>query len=121
MIKEFKAFISRGSVVDLAVGVIIGSAFTSIVKSLVSYMINPLIGLFVGRINFSDWVFKINDATFKVGSFINAVINFIIIAFVIFLMVKLINKFRKTETKEPTNTEKYLKDIRDMMKKNDEY
>ncbi|MCC3237829.1 large conductance mechanosensitive channel protein MscL, partial [Pediococcus acidilactici] len=74
MLKEFKEFVSRGNVLDLAVGVIIGGAFTSIVKALVNYLINPLIGLFVGGIDFSDWSFKVAGATFKFGSFINAVI-----------------------------------------------
>lgn len=83
MLKEFKEFISRGNVMDLAVGVIIGGAFTAIVNSLVKYIINPFLGLFVGAIDFSDLVFKIGNATFRVGSFLNAVINFLIIAFVV--------------------------------------
>ena len=77
MLKEFKEFISRGNVMDLAVGVIIGGAFTAIVNSLVKYIINPFLGLFVGAIDFSDLVFKIGNATFRVGSFLNAVINFL--------------------------------------------
>lgn len=92
MIKEFKEFISRGNVVDMAVGVIIGSAFTAIVTSLVTNIINPFIGLFIGKIDLSNLVWSIGGATFKFGVFINAVINFLIIAFVVFLMVKAINK-----------------------------
>ncbi|MBF7120987.1 large-conductance mechanosensitive channel protein MscL [Pediococcus pentosaceus] len=119
MIKEFKEFISRGNVLDLAVGVIIGSAFTSIVKALVNYLINPLIGLCVGGIDFSDWSFKVFDATFKIGSFVNSVINFLIIAFVVFLIVKFVNKLmpKKEEEEEviPDNTELYLKEIRDTL------
>ncbi|KRN92511.1 large-conductance mechanosensitive channel protein MscL [Pediococcus stilesii] len=119
MIKEFKEFISRGNVLDLAVGVIIGGAFTSIVKALVNYLINPLIGLCVGGIDFSDWSFKVFDATFKIGSFINSVINFLIIAFVVFLIVKFVNKLmpKKEEEEEviPDNTELYLKEIRDAL------
>ena len=119
MIKEFKEFISRGNVLDLAVGVIIGSAFTSIVKDLVNYLINPLIGLCVGGIDFSDWSFKVFDATFKIGSFVNSVINFLIIAFVVFLIVKFVNKLmpKKEEEEEviPDNTELYLKEIRDAL------
>ncbi|KZV01787.1 Large-conductance mechanosensitive channel [Lactiplantibacillus plantarum] len=84
MIQEFKEFISRGNVMDLAVGVIIGAAFTAIVKSLVNNLINPLIGVFLGQIDFSSLVLKVGNATFKYGSFINSVINFLIIAFVVF-------------------------------------
>ncbi|EFA27297.1 large-conductance mechanosensitive channel protein MscL [Pediococcus acidilactici] len=121
MLKEFKEFVSRGNVLDLAVGVIIGGAFTSIVKALVNYLINPLIGLFVGGIDFSDWSFKVAGATFKFGSFINAVINFLIIAFVVFIIVKTVNKFvpKKAEEEENTdevdNSEIYLKEIRDAL------
>lgn len=119
MIKEFKEFISRGNVLDLAVGVIIGSAFTSIVKALVNYLINPLIGLCVGGIDFSDWSFKVFDATFKIGSFVNSVINFLIIAFVVFLIVKFVNKLMPKKEEEgeviPDNTELYLKEIRDAL------
>ena len=123
MLKEFKEFVSRGNVLDLAVGVIIGGAFTSIVKALVNYLINPLIGLFVGGIDFSDWSFKVAGATFKFGSFINAVINFLIIAFVVFIIVKTVNKFvpKKAEEEENTdevdNSEIYLKEIRDALVK----
>lgn len=123
MLKEFKEFVSRRNVLDLAVGVIIGGAFTSIVKALVNYLINPLIGLFVGGIDFSDWSFKVAGATFKFGSFINAVINFLIIAFVVFIIVKTVNKFvpKKAEEEENTdevdNSEIYLKEIRDALVK----
>ena len=123
MLKEFKEFVSRGNVLDLAVGVIIGGAFTSIVKALVNYLINPLIGLFVGGIDFSDWSFKVAGATFKFGSFINAVINFLFIAFVVFIIVKTVNKFvpKKAEEEENTdevdNSEIYLKEIRDALVK----
>ncbi|RVU70560.1 MULTISPECIES: large-conductance mechanosensitive channel protein MscL [Lactobacillus] len=118
MIKEFKEFIARGNVIDLAVGVIIGAAFTSIVKSLVTNLINPLIGLFVGRIDLSNLVLKVGGATFKYGSFINSVINFLIIAFVVFLIVKAINRVlrreKKEETPAPTATD-YLKEICDLL------
>lgn len=95
MLKEFKAFIARGNVVDMAVGIIVGAAFTSIVKSLVNNLINPLIGIFIGKINLSNLVFTVGDAQFKYGSFLNAVIDFLIISFVVFIMVKAINHFRK--------------------------
>ena len=119
MLKEFKQFIARGNVIDLAVGVIIGAAFTAIVQSLVKNLINPLIGIFVGKIDLSDLVFKVGDATFKYGSFINSVINFLIISFVVFLIVKTVNKITKKEEEEkpdtPTETD-YLKEIRDLLK-----
>lgn len=101
MLKEFKEFISRGNVMDLAVGVIIGAAFTSIVKSLVDNLINPLIGFFLGQIDFSDLAFKVGSATFKYGAFINSIINFLIIAFVVFLLVKGINKIMPKKKKLP--------------------
>lgn len=119
MIKEFREFISRGNVMDLAVGVIIGGAFTSIVKSLVSNLINPLIGIFVGGIDFSDWSFKFQDATFKVGSFINSIISFIIVAFVVFILVKIVNRITRKKVDddevEPDQSEIYLKEIRDLL------
>lgn len=115
MLKEFKDFIAQGNVLDLAVGVIIGSAFTSIVNSLVEYLINPLIGLFIGGIDFSDWTFKFGDATFKVGSFINSIISFLIIAFIVFLIVKGVNKVMpaKEEEEEVDPQVQLLTDIRD--------
>ncbi|WP_297817025.1 large-conductance mechanosensitive channel protein MscL [uncultured Lactobacillus sp.] len=120
MIKEFKEFISRGNMMDLAVGVIIGAAFTAIVNSLVKNLINPLIGLFVGKIDLSDLKFSIGDATFRYGSFLNSVINFLIISLVVFLLIKLINKLMPKKKEEPKkeieNSELYLKEIRDILK-----
>lgn len=122
MLKEFKEFIARGNVIDLAIGVIIGGAFTSIVNSLVTNIINPLLGLFIGQIDLSNLVVKVGSATFKYGSFINAIINFLIISFIVFLIVKAINKVTKREKKEkpaaPT-AEDYLKEIRDLLKEKD--
>lgn len=120
MLKEFKDFISRGNVMGLAIAVIIGGAFTSIVNSLVTNLINPLIGLFVGKIDMSNLVFKVGDATFKYGSFINAVINFIIIAFVVFLLMKTVTKVIPMKPKEagPSQEEIYLKEIRDLLESN---
>ncbi|WP_306794880.1 large conductance mechanosensitive channel protein MscL, partial [Agathobacter rectalis] len=80
-----KEFISRGNVMDMAVGVIIGSAFTAIVNSLVKNLINPLIGIFLGKIDLSNLVFSFGEAHFRYGAFLNSVINFLIIAFVVFL------------------------------------
>ncbi|NLR32232.1 large-conductance mechanosensitive channel protein MscL [Levilactobacillus tujiorum] len=124
MIKEFKAFIARGNVMDLAVGVIVGAAFTAIVNSLVENLINPLLGIFIGSIDFSDLVLTVGSAHFRYGAFINSVINFLIIAFVVFLLIKLLNKLvpkpveEKTEPK-PTAEEKYLQEIVEILKKDD--
>ena len=119
MVKEFKEFISRGNMMDLAVGVIIGAAFTAIVNSLVKNLINPLIGLFIGKIDLSNLKFTIGEATFKYGSFLNAVINFLIIALVVFFLIKLVNKITPKkeveEDPEPTNEEIYLRQIRDLL------
>ena len=119
MLKEFKEFIARGNVMDLAVGVIVGSAFTAIVKSLVSNIINPLIGIFAGKIDFSSIIFTV----VRVGTFLNSVINFLIISFVIFVMVKFVNKFtkskedeRKKEEKELSEEAEYLKEIVELLK-----
>ena len=119
MVKEFKQFIARGNVIDLAVGVIVGAAFTAIVNSLVKNIINPLLGLLVGRIDLSNLVFKIGESTFRYGSFINSIINFMIIAFVIFLIVKVINKITRREEKKKTvpTSEDYLREIRDLLEK----
>jgi len=120
MIEEFKQFIARGNVIDLAVGVIIGSAFTGIVKSLTNNLINPLIGIFLGRIDLSNLKVTIGEATFKYGAFLNSIINFFIIALVVFLLVKVINKIVKTAPEEtpdePDLSEQYLSEIRDLMK-----
>lgn len=121
MLKEFKAFIARGNVMDLAVGVIVGAAFTAIVNSLVKNLINPLLGIFVGSIDFSNLVFTVGDAHFRYGAFINSVINFLIIAFVVFLIVKFLNRLmpapQEPEDDEPSTEEKYLKEIVTLLKK----
>ena len=131
MFKEFKEFISKGNVMDLAVGVIIGAAFGKIVTSLVDDIIMPIIGIILGKIDFSNLKIVITPATgttpeaaVKYGLFIQNIVNFLILAFVIFLMVKFINKLRKTdaETTEevaedvPTKEEILLSEIRDILK-----
>lgn len=88
MFKEFQQFISRGSVVDLAVGVIIGAAFNTLVTALTTYILNPLIGLLIGRIDLTDMKFTVFGANFLIGDFINAIINFLIIMFVVFNVKK---------------------------------
>jgi large conductance mechanosensitive channel len=92
MIKEFRDFIAKGNVMDLAVGIIIGAAFTAIVGSLVADIINPIIGLFLGGVDFAALSASVGDATFTYGNFIMAVINFLIIAFVVFMLVKVVNR-----------------------------
>jgi large conductance mechanosensitive channel len=101
MLKEFKTFIMRGNVMDLAVGVIIGGAFGKIISSLVTDIIMPLIGLIIGGIDFSGLAFTIANAKVTYGLFINNLIDFIIIALVIFLMVKGINSLQKKPAPAP--------------------
>jgi large conductance mechanosensitive channel len=122
MIKEFRDFISKGNVIDLAVGVIIGGAFGKIVTSLVNDIIMPLLGIVIGGIDFTSLSFKVNDSVVMYGMFIQNTIDFLLIAAAIFLMVKTINKLKKLEKKEketpksPT-TEQLLTEIRDLLKK----
>jgi len=108
MIKEFKEFIMKGNVMDLAVAVIIGGAFGKIISSLVNDILMPLIGLILGGINFSALAFTVGEAKVTYGNFIQALIDFLIIALVIFLMVKGINKMTKKPAPvpaEPTTKE----------------
>jgi large conductance mechanosensitive channel len=108
VIKEFKAFILRGNVIELAVAVIIGGAFGKIVTSLVSDMIMPLIGLIIGGIDFTALAFTIGNAKVTYGNFINNIINFIIIVLVIFLMIKFFDNLKKKPAPvlaEPTTKE----------------
>lgn len=101
MLKEFKEFIARGNVMDLAVGVIIGAAFGSIVTSLVDDILTPLLGIVLGGIDFTGLSFTIKDAVVSYGNFIQNIINFIIQAFCIFIIVKAVNKvFHRKEEKE---------------------
>ncbi len=106
MIKEFKEFISRGNVVDLAVGVIVGGAFGKIVTSLVNDVLMPLIGIVLGGIDFSNLSITINKATITYGSFIQNVIDFLIVAFCVFIFVKFINNLSKLGHKKTTEDEK---------------
>lgn len=106
MIKEFKDFISRGNVVDLAVGVIIGGAFGKIVSSLVDNILMPIIGAIIGGIDFSDLSIKIGSAKIAYGLFIQNVIDFLIVAFCIFLFVKAVNKLNELGSKIKKDEEK---------------
>lgn len=121
---DFKAFISRGNVVDMAVGVIIGGAFSKIVTSLVNDVLTPIIGVFLGGLNFSELTFGWKDAQIAYGSFIQSIVDFLIIAVCIFAMVKFFEKFKKKEEPKKEEAPKksdevlLLEEIRDLLKKN---
>ena len=122
MIKEFKDFIAKGNVMDMAVGIIIGAAFTAIVGSLVADIINPLIGIFMGGVDFGGLSASVGDAVFTYGNFIMAIINFLIIAFVVFMLVRTVNKMKKAEEEAPAapagpTQEELLADILAALKK----
>lgn len=128
MIKEFKEFIKRGNVLDLAVGVIIGGAFQKIVSSLVDNILMPLLGLVIGGVDFTNLSIKVLNAEVKYGLFIQNVIDFLIVAFCVFLLVKAINKImekaikkekeqKKVEEKKEDEQVLLLKEIRDLLKK----
>lgn len=138
MLNEFKQFIARGNVIDMAVGIVVGAAFTAIVTSLVSDVINPVIGMLLGGLDFSNYYFDLSmgdyatmEAAQKAGAplimyglFINAVIKFLIVAFVVFLLVKQINRiksqFDKNKDAAPAATPEdvlLLREIRDSLKK----
>jgi large conductance mechanosensitive channel len=133
MLKEFRDFAMRGNVIDLAIGIIIGAAFTTVVNSLVKDIIMPPIGYIMNGIDFSNLFITLTGedypslkaaedagaATINYGLFINAVINFLIVAFAIFIVVKQINRFRKqapAEPAAPTASEKLLTEIRDLLR-----
>ena len=119
---EFKKFIARGNVIDLAVGVVIGGAFGNIVSSLVNDIIMPVIGVILGGVNFRSLTIRVKDATIYYGSFIQNIIDFLIIAFCIFLVVKFVNKFMaKKEEAKPEAPKKsddtvLLEEIIDLLK-----
>ncbi|MCL4295637.1 MAG: large conductance mechanosensitive channel protein MscL [Anaerolineae bacterium] len=125
MLKEFRDFINRGNVLDLAVAVIIGAAFTGIVNSLVEDIITPILGIFLGGVNFAGLSITIGEAVINYGNFIQAIINFLIIAWVIFLIVRSINQLQKRwqpieevtpPPPEPSEEVKLLTQIRDLLK-----
>ena len=126
MWKDFKEFAMRGNVMDLAIAVVIGAAFGKIVTSLVENIITPLIGILTGGINFNDdFVWKVGDASVKFGTFIQSIIDFLIIAFAIFMALRIMTKLTRKkevieEVKEPEvdSKEELLKEIRDLLKKN---
>jgi large conductance mechanosensitive channel len=134
MLNEFKQFIARGNVMDLAVGIIMGAAFTSIVNSLVKDVIMPPIGMVTGGLDFSNIFINLSGgsyatlkaaqdagaATINVGLFLNQVLNFVIVAFAVFMLVKQVNRFRRQEEAKPVippRSEQLLEEIRDLLKK----
>ena len=130
LVDEFKAFVMRGNVVDMAVGVIIGGAFGKIVTSLVNDIFMPIIGVLIGNMNFSDLQIKlgtpvegVEQAAIRYGAFIQEIVNFLIIALCIFMVIKVINKMQKKKEEapapapEPTKEEVLLTEIRDALNK----
>ena len=134
MLKEFRDFISRGNVLDMAVGVIVGSAFTSIVTSLVNDILMPIIGGITGGIDFTDYILYIGEAQICYGNFIQTIINFLIVAWCIFMVVKTVNTLKKKaedafkkqqdeaaaepeKPAEPSEDILLLREIRDSLKK----
>jgi len=126
MMKEFKEFISRGNVMDMAVGIIIGGAFTAIVGSLVADIITPIIGMVMGGVDFSSLAVTVGSASITYGNFIQAIINFLIVAWVVFMIVKAMNKMKRKEEEKPAEPEApaeppedivLLREIRDSLKK----
>lgn len=125
MIKEFREFITKGNVLDLAIAVVMGAAFGKIVSSLVNNIITPLIGILLGGVNFSSLSITVGNAVVQYGEFVQAVIDFLIISFAIFIFMKVANALiRKKQANEEEvleaipASEQYLKEIRDLLQKN---
>ncbi|MBQ6359606.1 MAG: large-conductance mechanosensitive channel protein MscL [Lachnospiraceae bacterium] len=121
--KEFKEFIARGNVMNMAVGIIIGGAFGAIITALVDNVIGPIIGMAIGGIDFSKLAITVGSAQLMIGAFIQAIINFLITAFVLFCIIKAFNKFQKEQEPEPEPEPEtpadivLLTEIRDLLKK----
>lgn len=121
-LSEFKTFIARGNVLDMAVGVIIGGAFKAIADSLTNDILMPLLGILVGRVSFADLTLTLGEAQIAYGNFIEAVLNFLIMAFAVFCIVKAVNRFHRKKAEAPkappvpSNEEKLLMEIRDLLK-----
>ena len=122
MWKEFREFINRGNVIDLAVAVILGGAFTAIITSLVNDIIMPIIGVLLGGIDFTTLAITVGDASITYGNFIQAIINFLLIALVLFLIIRSMNRMKRKEVEAPapppgpTVEEKLLTEIRDLLR-----
>lgn len=118
---EFKTFIARGNVLDMAVGIIIGGAFTAIVSSLVADVFTPIINLLTGELNFSEWVIHIGTSQLMIGNFLQSVINFLLTAFCLFLILRAVNRMRKKKEEAPatppapSKEEVLLTEIRDLL------
>ena len=127
-IGEFKEFINRGNVIEMSIGVLMGTSFSKIVTSIVNDVLMPTIGIFMGGLDFTNIVFKIKDAEIKVGSFIQSVVDFLIVAICIFVFIKILSKLTKKKVeKEETKQEIKKKDevllleeIRDLLKNKDD-
>lgn len=122
-LKEFKAFISRGNIVDMAVGVVVGTAFSKIVTSLVNDIIMPLVGMIIGGLDFTGLVFKIGEEAVNYGLFIQNIVDFLIVAVCIFFVIKVLAKFKKKEEEKPAEVKVdeqtlLLREIRDLLKEN---
>ena len=119
---EFKEFIARGNVMDMAVGVIIGGAFSNITNSLINDIVMPFLGIFTNSISFADLAVEVGPAVITYGNFIQAVLNFLIMAFVVFCLVKTLNAFHKKKEEAPppppapSNEEILLTEIRDLLR-----
>jgi large conductance mechanosensitive channel len=117
IVKEFREFAIKGNVVDLAVGVIIGAAFGKIVASLVGDIVMPLVGTMIGGVDFSALTFQFRDAKIQYGRFLQTLLDFLIIAWAIFIAVKVINRLRDPAVAPPPRQEQLLEEIRDLLKK----
>jgi large conductance mechanosensitive channel len=119
MVQEFREFAMKGSLVDMAVGIIIGAAVTEMVGALVDSVIMPVVGIFMGGLDFTSLAITVGEANIRYGEFIQALINFVIVAFVIFMILKAINKMRAAEQQAPeeiTADVQLLGEIRDLLK-----
>lgn len=118
--KDFKSFISKGNVMDLAIGVIIGGAFSNIITSIVNDLLMPIFGIILGGIDFTKLTVKVKDVTINYGNFIQNVINFLIIAFCIFVFIRIFNKLLNKKEEEPKKEIKedikLLEEIRNLLK-----
>jgi len=126
MLQEFKDFAMKGNIVDLAVAVVIGAAFGKIVSSLVENIITPVVGMIMGGVSFADLAVMVGDAELKYGAFLQSIMDFVIVAFVLFMVIKAMNKAQSMTAEEeeeeeagpkPPTQEELLTEIRDLMKK----
>ena len=122
MLQEFKDFAMKGNIVDLAVAVVIGAAFGKIVSALVANLITPLVGILMGGINFAEMSWTYGEAVFGYGAFLQSMLDFVIVALVLFMVIKAMNKMEKEEEAAPEEPagptqEELLSEIRDLLKK----